>query len=124
MTKSRAETINAMPPQLVADMYLYPTEKGGREHAVHPGWGCPCARSMNPEVVGYGTHEHPLICRDGWPQLTAPLSPGETRRAGFVFLSPEASEELREAGTFYLWEGRFIGEATVVQQECENHGGC
>jgi hypothetical protein len=32
-----------------------------------------------------------------------------------VFLSgKEAADVLRKAGTFYLWEGRFVGEAVVV----------
>jgi hypothetical protein len=47
--------------------------------------------------------------------LDAPLAPGERRRLGFVFLSGgDAAAIFRRAGTFYLWEGRFIGEATVV----------
>jgi hypothetical protein len=44
------------------------------------------------------------------------LAPGERRRLGFVFLSgADATAVLRRAETFYLWEGRFIGEATVVK---------
>jgi hypothetical protein len=52
---------------------------------------------------------------DGRPILEAPLTPGERRRLGFVFLSgEEAANVFRNAGMFYLWEGRFIGEAVVV----------
>jgi hypothetical protein len=48
--------------------------------------------------------------------LTEPLSPGESRRVGFVFLSGEdAAAVFRGAGVFCLWEG-FIGEAVVVPQ--------
>jgi hypothetical protein len=48
--------------------------------------------------------------------LDEELKPGDQRRLGFVFLSgEEAASELRKASTFYLWEGRFIGEAVVVQ---------
>jgi hypothetical protein len=36
------------------------------------------------------------------------------RRLGFVFLSKEGIERIRSAGGFSLWEGRFIGEATVI----------
>jgi len=44
------------------------------------------------------------------------MSPGEIRRLGFVFLSgDEAASQLRQAGHFYLWEGGFIGEATVIE---------
>jgi hypothetical protein len=43
------------------------------------------------------------------------MEPGEQRRVGFFFLSgEEAAVIMREAGTFYLWEGRFVGEAKVV----------
>jgi hypothetical protein len=57
-------------------------------------------------VVGY----------DGWPLLgDTPLAPGEHRKVGFVFLSGESvAETLRKAGKFYLWEGKIVGEATVV----------
>ena len=51
---------------------------------------------------------------DAWPQLGDDwLQLGETRRVGFVFLSPEGAETMRRAGKFYLWEGGIIGEATV-----------
>jgi hypothetical protein len=94
-----------MKPQLIADVTLYPTAEGGKMLAVQLGWGCPCAISKAPPLVGY----------DGWPLLEQPLAPGDYRRVGFVFLSgEEAANVFRRAGTFYLWEGRFIGEAVVV----------
>jgi hypothetical protein len=44
-----------------------------------------------------------------------PIEPGEERRLGFVFLSgEEAAGIFRNAGTFYIWEGCFIGEARVI----------
>ena len=46
-----------------------------------------------------------------------PLHPGQERRVGFAFLYPETEDILREAGHFFLWEGRFIGEATVADNE-------
>jgi hypothetical protein len=49
-----------------------------------------------------------------------PIEPGEKRRLGFVFLSgEEAADIVRNAGTFYLWEGRFIGEARVISSRDE-----
>jgi hypothetical protein len=43
------------------------------------------------------------------------MAPGETRRVGIAFLSPdEALPEILRAGKFFLWEGRIIGEATVA----------
>lgn len=54
--------------------------------------------------------------RDGRPLLGhSEMRPGESRRLGFVFLSgAEAAAEIRRAKKFYLWEGKFIGEATVA----------
>lgn len=65
-----------------------------------------------PVTVGNTT---PLHMWDALPLLRDnPLAPGETRRIGFVFLSgEEAATELHRAGKFYLWDGRFIGEAIV-----------
>ncbi len=39
---------------------------------------------------------------------------GQRRRIGFAFLYPESATTVRSAGRFFLWAGRFIGEATVV----------
>jgi len=108
--RTRAEALLEKSPHLVADMYLYPTAEGGKKLTVQPGWGCLCSSSKSTDA---------LLC-DGWPLLDAPFAPGERRRVGFVFLhgknisSEELAAILRRAGTFYLWESRFIGEATVV----------
>jgi hypothetical protein len=58
----------------------------------------------------------PLTGYDGFPLLgETPMKPGEKRRVGFVFLSgDEAAKVMRAARKFYLWEGKFIGEATVI----------
>jgi hypothetical protein len=78
--------------------------KGGRKTEARPGWGCPCMVSQRPPLSGY----------DGWPVLDEPLIPGEQRSGvPFFFLSSEAAENIMAAGRFYLWEGRFVGEATV-----------
>jgi hypothetical protein len=39
------------------------------------------------------------------------FSPGETKKFGMVFLTPEAGALFRAVGKIYLWEGRIIGEA-------------
>jgi hypothetical protein len=61
---------------------------------------------------------HPELSEawDGYPLLgTQELKPGESRESvGFVFASVEAAAKLRAAGKFYLWDGRFIGEAIVI----------
>lgn len=92
-------------PQLVATVSLYPTADGGRREPMMPGF-------LFPVTVGNTT---PLHVWDALPLLRdKPFAPGETRRIGLVFLSgQEAATELRRAGKFYLWDGRFIGEAIV-----------
>ena len=109
MENSRATALKAAAPQLIADVTFYPTEAGGKKIHALPGWGCPCCPSKSLPANGY----------DGWPLLgDTPLAPGEKRRLGFVFLRPQPTiNVLRKAGTFYLWEGRFIGEAVVVQSD-------
>jgi len=108
--RTRAEALRQMSPQLLADVYLYPTTAAGKKLTVELGWGCLCSCSKSSDALFY----------DGWPLLDAPFAPGERRRLGFVFLRGEyipsrnIAAILRRAGTFYLWEGHFIGEAVVV----------
>jgi hypothetical protein len=35
----RVESLRRMSPELVADVYLYPTDAGGRRLTAQPGWG-------------------------------------------------------------------------------------
>lgn len=104
--KTRADAIREKTAQLVADVILYSAEEGGKRLSAQPGWGCPCSCSKSTEATFY----------DAWPLLDEPFAPGERRTLGFVFLSgEEAAAAFRRAGKFCLWEGRFVGEATVVQ---------
>lgn len=104
----RIDWLNTAEPELVVDLNLYPTERGGRRLPISLGWGSPCTiqSEMGSGWVGY----------DGWPLLRGdPIYPGETRRVGYVFLSGErAVEYLRSADKFYIWEGRIVGEANIV----------
>ena len=43
-----------------------------------------------------------------------PFEPGPERRVGFVFLTDEGASTMKRAGRFFLWDGRFVGEASVV----------
>lgn len=103
---SREITQRTAEPQLTADVRLYPTAEGGRKDALRPGLMLPCMIQKT----------QPLEAWDALPLLRdQPLHPGEARRLGFVFLSGEpAAKALRAAGKFYLWDGRFIGEAVVT----------
>jgi len=93
-------------PDLVADVTLYSTDNGGRKGPTASEWfGCPVMISKD-KLSGWDCR----ILLNG-----TPLRPGDTRRVGMVFLSPDqAIPLLRAAGKFYLWEGHFIGEGTVV----------
>jgi len=103
---SRVEIQREAAPEIVADVRMYETADGGRATPAAPGWGCPVMVSDVEPPVGF----------DALPLLRdQALEPGECRRSGFVFLLPqEALAAIANAGRFYLWEGRFVGEATVV----------
>jgi hypothetical protein len=94
---------------IIADVTLYPTERGGRRGPTPAEWfGCPCTPRLEPP--------------DYWDcrlYYEAPIQPGETRRVAVKFLSKEAIPIFRSAGRFYLWEGRIIGEAIVIQSDNE-----
>ncbi len=80
-----ADTFRTLWPQLVADVVLYPSDAGGRRTTAYPGWGCACMLSKSEPSVGY----------DGWPLLgDDPIKPGDSRRLGFVFFSPEGLEAI------------------------------
>lgn len=69
------------------------------------GHGCACFANKDTSQGGWDAR--PLIGDEE-------MQPGEIRTVGFTFLSGEqAAVEMRKAGRFYLWEGRFIGEAEV-----------
>jgi hypothetical protein len=112
---TRAEALARKSPQIIADVMLYATAERGKKLTVLPGWGCPCSLEKSNTTLFY----------DAWPLLSSPFAPGESRRLGFVFLggdeisSEEIAAKFREAGRFYLWEARFIGEAVVVLEDSE-----
>lgn len=103
---SRIDIQRDAEPELTANVTLFGTEDGGRQGPINPGYGCPVMVSKSEPLKGWDAL---LLLRDN------PMQPGETRRVGFVFLSgQEAVATLRAAGRFFLWEGKFIGEAVIV----------
>jgi hypothetical protein len=103
---SRENIQREAQPQLVAEVRMYGPKDGGRTGPAQPGWSCPVFVSKTEPLHGW----------DALPLLRdEPLYPGDKRDLGFVFFSgQEAADALKEAGSFYLWEGCFIGEATVI----------
>jgi hypothetical protein len=93
-----------MRPQLHAEVTLYPT--GGREGPINGDrYGCPCLLTKDASDA-----RDCRIILGGEPILL-----GQPRLVGFVFLSPDSADIFKNAGKFYLWEGRIIGEAKVVE---------
>jgi hypothetical protein len=97
-----------MQPELIVDLKLYPTSEGGRRGPIFGKWfGCPCMlRKDGPE----GRDCRVLL--DG-----RSVAPGESARVGMIFLSPDSAALFRAAGKFYLWDGRIIGEASVIDSK-------
>lgn len=103
---SRLDVQREAEPQLVADVWLYETANGGRACPALPGFGC---LLMTSRDLPYSGWDGLLLLRD------QPMHPGERRRLGFVFLTPESALPVfRQAERFYLWDGRFIGEGTIA----------
>lgn len=94
--------------QLVADVRLYPAGTSHRKGPIHDRHVCSCFAQKD-------------TAPGGWDCMMlvghTPLPLGETRNGvGFVFLSGKrAVDIMKAAGMFYLWEGGFFGEATVVE---------
>ena len=104
----RATTLEEKQPHLIVDLVLYTTERGGRVASAVPGWGFVCVQD---QVASPGW--------DGWPLLgKRSIRPGESRRVGLFLLSgEEAASSLRRARKFFIWEGRVVGEAIVVDED-------
>ncbi len=104
----RATSLEGKQPHLTIDLVLYPTDQGGRAIEAVPGWGFVCVQD---EATRAGW--------DGWPLLgKRSIRPGESRRVGLFLLSgDEAASSLRSARRFFIWEGRVVGEATVVEAD-------
>ncbi len=103
----RAIALAKMTPHLMADVTLLSTSEGGKTKTALPGWGCPCMIDL-VEKIAYDAH----------PTLDSPFAPGESRRVGMVFLmGEEAARLMRNARRSYLWEGKVIGTAVVVDDQ-------
>ena len=89
-------------PQLMADITLHLTEKGGRSGPILSGRRYGCPYKFDPgDLTGW----------DGWIFPSEDFAPGETKRLGIYFLTKEIAAVFRLQPKFYLWEGRIIGEA-------------
>jgi hypothetical protein len=96
--------MKVIAPDFVANITLYPTDKGGRKSPIVGEWfGCPCKfderdfSAWDCRILNRGER----------------FSPGESKQFGMVFLSPEVAPMFRKVQKFYLWEGWIIGEASA-----------
>ena len=92
-------------PHLWVEYCLYPTNAGGKTRSISLGYSCPCFVEQNAKTSGF----------DAYPLLSdVVMMPGETRYVGLWFMHPDQAEpKFRQAGKFYLWDGGFVGEATI-----------
>ena len=98
-------SLGELVPDLIADVRLYTASEGGVSHPIRATFRCPCSvTNINPPNM----HTAELLLG------SEPMHPGERRRIGFVFLTSEGADAMRKAGKFYIWNGRFFGEATIV----------
>ena len=97
-----------MEPELIADLYLYPTEDGGPKLPISEGYRCPSYSRKDNRENGWTCFPH---------VGDEPLAPGQKRRVRLSFLLPEAAEEMQKTGKVYLWNARYIGEATIVPSQ-------
>jgi hypothetical protein len=97
-----------MKPELTANLYLYETSAGGRQFPISPGepiFRCPAYTQKDTSAGGW-------TCFIDIGEK--PMEPGEARVVGASFLVKEGLELVISAGKFYLWEGRFTGEANII----------
>jgi len=93
-------------PDIIADVRLLPSAEGGRKESTPPDFfGCPFIMpngDYHDARMYLGEHG----C----------LAPGESARLPIKFLDPgHALSKFGIGSVLKLWEGKVIGEATVVQ---------
>ncbi|MEO6783206.1 MAG: hypothetical protein ABI407_17390 [Bradyrhizobium sp.] len=89
-----------MLPDFIADITLYPPDRGGREPPIIGEWfGCPC--KFDPR--DFSAWDCRVLVEG------EQFKPGETKKLAIVLLTPEA-----------LWEGRIIGEAKPIFRQISN----
>jgi hypothetical protein len=94
-----------MAADFLANITLYASDQGGRQHPIVGEWfGCPCKFDPN-DFTAWDCR----ILTNG-----ERFSPGESKEFGMVFLTPEAGRLFQAVRIFYLWEGHIIGEASPI----------
>jgi hypothetical protein len=96
-----------MVTDLLVQVHFYPTSSGGKTRPALSGYS-PIATTERKPQSGFNGWSL-RVCTD------VPILPGDTVRATLKFLTPEGRSHMLAARKFYLWEGRTVAEATVVE---------
>lgn len=91
-------------PDLEVELYLFPTEKGGRQNPLWQGCRLPHDFGL-PDEMNDGMYEF----------LDAPPHPGSNQKAYVWLLAPERNQgRVSQGSEFRVWDGRFIGQGRVM----------
>lgn len=95
-------------PDVLARIYLYRTEDGGRTQPLTPPWyGCP---TLIEEVTD-SYHDCRILLED-----IGTIFPGQKAVVPIAFLCPELfADKIVVGRKFKLWERRFIGEGEILE---------
>lgn len=101
----RADALARRKPDLIAHVRFLRSEEGGREGPVPNGFGCPCKLNKQDAQA----NDARILFEQDWTPLGSNVT-------GKVFFDhgEDAARAYREAGHFYLWEGKIIAEADVI----------
>ena len=98
--------MNKIEPDIMAKVFLYLTENGGREGPT------PDNRLACPMVIQNEMFDCWLLL-DG----IGSIAPGDTVVVPIIFTMPEIVLDILNPGDkFQLWEGRIVGEGVVLEK--------
>lgn len=95
--------MDRIKPDILAEIYLYPTEEGGRKGPTPPTfYGCPLY--INENYYSFRIF------------LNGSVAPGEKAIGPVKFLIPEmVIPKIKVGNTYKMWESGFKGELKVLE---------
>ena len=94
-------------PDVIATIRMYPRNEEGAVKTKRNGWRAPCFSQKSVDVGGYTGHF--IVDGEG-------LTAGMRKNVGIKFLNKaNALKEFSVSGIFYIWEGRFLAEAEIIE---------
>jgi len=98
-----------------ADLYLYPTEQNGRKSAARGSYRPIGFLRKDPTFGLNGDQAYGIFFELG----DTFVAPGETKRVNCFFIYGPSFDVFINAKKFYIWDGRIVGEATLVDSETQ-----